>query len=129
MGEAGVGLTKVGQIAVMVKDLERAVAFYRDVLGMRFLFQVPNMAFFDLSGLRLMLGIPEAAEFDHPSSIIYYDVADIQQVCEALKSRGVAFRTEPHAVADLGDRVLWLAFFMDSESNPLCLMSEVRKAA
>jgi predicted enzyme related to lactoylglutathione lyase len=129
MADGGFGLTKIGQIAVMVKDLERAVAFYRDVLGMRFLFQVPNMAFFDLNGLRLMLGIPETEEFDHPASIVYYDVADIQAAHAELTSRGVEFRTEPQAVADLGDRVLWLAFFMDSESNPLCLMSEVRKAA
>jgi len=127
MAEVAFGLSRIGQIAVMVKDLGRAVAFYRDVLGMRFLFQVPNMAFFDLSGLRLMLGIPETEEFDHPASIVYYDVTDIQAAHEALKSRGVGFRTEPHAVADLGDRVLWLAFFTDSESNPLCLMSEVRK--
>jgi predicted enzyme related to lactoylglutathione lyase len=129
MAENGFGLTKIGQIAVMVKDLERAVGFYRDVLGMRFLFQVPNMAFFDLNGLRLMLGIPETEEFDHPASIVYYDVGDIQAAHDALKTKGVEFRTEPQAVADLGDRVLWLAFFKDSEANPLCLMSEVRKAA
>jgi methylmalonyl-CoA/ethylmalonyl-CoA epimerase len=129
MANEGFGLAKVGQIAVMVKDLDRAVAFYRDVLGMRFLFQVPRMAFFDVGGLRLMLGLPESAEFDHPASIIYYDVPDIRAAHHVLRERGVEFRTEPHFVADLGDRELWLAFLKDADGNPLALMSEPRKPA
>jgi methylmalonyl-CoA/ethylmalonyl-CoA epimerase len=123
------GLARIGQIHVTAHDLERAIRFYRDVLGMRFLFQVPKMAFFDCGGIRLMLGLPETAEFEHPASILYYDVADIAAAHAELVSRGVAFRAAPHAVADLGDRVLWLAFFRDSEENVVALMSEVRKEA
>jgi methylmalonyl-CoA/ethylmalonyl-CoA epimerase len=125
----GFGLSRIGQIAVNVQDLARAVKFYRDVLGMRYLFEAPpKMAFFDCSGVRLMLGAAERSEFDHPASIIYYDVADIKGTAEELKSRGVAFESDPHLVADLGTRELWLAFFKDTESNMLALMSEIPKA-
>lgn len=121
------GLDRIGQIAVNVHDLARAVAFYRDVLGMRFLFEVPRMAFFDCSGIRLMLGVAVEERFDHPASIIYYAVPDIGGMADVLKARGVEFESEPHEVADLGDRVLWLAFMRDTESNMLALMSEVPK--
>jgi methylmalonyl-CoA/ethylmalonyl-CoA epimerase len=129
MTAADVGVRRIGQIHVNVKELARAVAFYRDILGLRFLFEVPNMAFFECGGVRLMLGVAERAEFDHASSILYYDVADIGASSEALKARGVTFETEPHKVADLGDRELWLGFFRDPESNVLALMSEVAKTA
>jgi methylmalonyl-CoA/ethylmalonyl-CoA epimerase len=120
-------LARIGQIAINVRDLERAVRFYRDVLGLRFLFEVPKMAFFDCGGIRLMLAVPEEERFDHPASIIYYDVKDIGGAAAELKSRGVEFESEPHEVADLGDRVLWLAFLEDTEGNYVGVMSEVRK--
>lgn len=128
MGETAFGLNRIGQVAVNARDLGRAVAFYRDVLGMTFLFQVPNMAFFQVGGVRLMLGVAEKPEFDHPASILYYDVPDIGQAHETLVSRGVEFSEAPRQIADLGDRVLWLAFFHDTESNVVALMSEVPKA-
>jgi methylmalonyl-CoA/ethylmalonyl-CoA epimerase len=121
------GLNTIGQIAVPVADLERAVAFYRDTLGMEFLFQVPNMAFFDCGGIRLMLGLPEAAGEAHPASIIYYKVADIQAHFEAFEQRGVIFIAKPHLVADMQDHELWMAFFKDSEANTLALMCEIPK--
>lgn len=125
MVEAGLGLSQIGQIAVTVHDVDRAVAFYRDVLGMRLLFQVPNMAFFDCGGVRLMLAVPEP-EHDHPSSILYYKVADIQAAYETLSGRGVAFVDKPHLVARMPDHELWMTFFKDAEGNTLALMSEVR---
>ena len=125
--DRGGGLDRIGQIAINVQDLPRAIGFYRDILGMRFLFEVPKMAFLDCGGIRLMLGLPDSDRFDHPASIIYYDVADILVTAQTLEGRGVEFESPPHEVADLGDRVLWLAFFQDSESNPLGLMSEVPK--
>ncbi len=85
---ADVELSNVEQIAIIVHDVDRAVRFYRDILGLPFLFQVPNMAFFQCGEVRLMLGIPSAPEFDHPSSIIYYHVADIEATHQALVSRG-----------------------------------------
>src|SRR5262245_22475685 len=82
-------LSQIGQISIIVHDLERAVAFYRDTLGMKFLFQVaPKMAFFDCGGVRLYLGLPEEEEFDHPGSILYYKVDDIKAAWEALRERG-----------------------------------------
>ncbi|MDP6775767.1 MAG: VOC family protein [Candidatus Latescibacteria bacterium] len=124
---ASFGLSKIGQISVRVEDLDRAVTFYRDTLGMKYLFQVPTMAFFDCGGVRLMLGTAEKPEFDHPASIIYYDVEDIQAAHDELDRRGIAFESAPHKIADLGDRELWMAFFRDSEENLLATMSEIPK--
>jgi methylmalonyl-CoA/ethylmalonyl-CoA epimerase len=121
-----VALSQIGQIALNVHDLERAVAFYRDTLGMRFLFQVPNMAFFDCGGVRLMLGTAEKPEFDHPASILYYKVDDIQAAWQTLSTQGVRFEGDPHLIARMPDHELWMAFFRDSEENMLALMSEVR---
>ena len=118
-------LSRIGQIAVNVHDLERATAFYRDVLGMRLLFAVPGMAFFDCGGVRLLLGAAEQPEFDHPASIIYYTVDDIVQAHASLVSRGVRVVHEPRLVAPMPDHDLWMAFFRDSEENVLALMAEV----
>jgi|SRR5579872_686675 len=119
------GLDRIGQIALTVTDVARAVKFYRDALGMRFLFQVPNLAFFDCDGIRLMLSLPEKTT-EGSSSVIYYKVADIQQAFETLTSRGVTFEGPPHLVAKLPDHDLWMAFFRDPDRNLLALMSEVR---
>ena len=119
-------LGRIGQIAVNAHDLPRAVAFYRDTLGMKLLFEVPQMAFFDCAGVRLMLGLPSAPAFDHPASIIYYRVDDIAGAHRTLVERGVTFTEPPHLVARLPDHELWLAFFRDTEKNVLGLMSEVR---
>ena len=121
-------LERIGQIAVNVKSLERAVAFYRDTLGLKFLFEAPNLAFFDCGGVRLMLGPPEKPEFDHPASILYYKVADIAATHRRLVEKGVAFEAEPHLVARLPQHDLHLAFFRDSEGNLLALMGEMPRA-
>lgn len=119
-------LTGIGQIAINVKDLDRAVAFYRDVLGMRYLFPIPRAAFFDCGGTRLMLGLPETAEFDHAASVIYYRVTDIHATFARFSSNGVVFEGEPHLIARMPDHELWMAFFRDTEDNLLALMSEIR---
>lgn len=121
-------LSAIEQIAVNAHDIERAVAFYRDKLGMKLLFSVPpNLAFFDCDGIRLMLSLPEKPEFDHPSSIIYFKVDDIQVAYATLTERGVKFEEAPAFVADMGAYALWLAAFRDSEANLLGLMSHVLK--
>ena len=120
-----VALSQIGQIAITVHDLDHAVAFYQSTLGMRLLFRVPNMAFFDCGGVRLMLSISEKPEFDHPASVIYYKVGDIQAAHAALVKKGVTFIAAPHAVARLQTHTLWLAEFRDSEGNILALMAEV----
>ena len=116
----------IGQAAINVHDLDGAVAFYRDTLGLRLLFQVPpKLAFIDCGGLRLMLAVPEKPEFDHPSSIFYFKVADIQAVAATLESRGARFDGAPHLIAAMPDHDLWMAFFRDADHNLLALMSEV----
>ena len=120
------GLSRIHQISMRAHDVERAVRFYRDMLGLPFLFAAPpHLAFFDCGGVRLMLSTPEPA-FDHPGSVLYFAVDDIRQMHETLTSRGVAFRTAPHKIATLADREVWLADFEDTEGNTLALMSEPR---
>jgi predicted enzyme related to lactoylglutathione lyase len=119
-------LSAIGQIAVNVRDIDRATRFYRDALGLPFLFGAGSMAFFDCQGTRLMLGLPSAPEFDHPSSILYFSVSDIAATHQQLVEHGVVFRAEPHLVARMPDHELWMAFFDDTEGNTLALMAEVR---
>jgi len=119
-------LSQIGQISMTARDLERAIAFYRDVLGLRLLFRAPpQLAFFDCDGIRLLLDVPQDKEFDHPGSILYFTVDDIQQMHQVLLSRGVMFRKAPHLIARLPDREVWMAFFDDTEGNTLALMSEL----
>ena len=122
----GPTLNQIGQIFVNVKDLDRATAFYREVLGMTFLFSAPpGMAFFDCGGIRIMLGRADRPEIDHIASIIYYKVEEIERVYETFKAAGVEFIIAPHLVAQMPTYDLWLADFKDSEGNILALMSEV----
>jgi methylmalonyl-CoA/ethylmalonyl-CoA epimerase len=126
---ADVRLSRIGQIAITVSDLGRSVEFYRDKLGMKFLFQVPNLAFFDCGGIRLMLSPREkAADGSEPvfSSVVYYKVDDINAAHAALSARGVEFEQGPHLIAKMPDHELWMAFFRDPDRNVLALMSEVR---
>lgn len=131
MGEVGAafGLGRIGQVHVRVRDMDRAVAFYKDRLGMRYLFQVPpqvpTMAFFQCGEVTIMLGVPEEAQFDHPASIIYYMVEDIGRAFETLSQRGVSFKAAPHLIHKAPDHDLWMAFFQDSEDNTAALMSHV----
>ena len=119
-------LQRIHQISIRTQDTPRAVAFYRDTLGLKLLFQAPPaLAFFDCSGVRLMLG-PAEPEFDHQGSVLYFAVDDIKATHTALADGGVKFRSAPHMVAKLPDREVWLADFVDSEGNVLALMSEPR---
>lgn len=125
MNSSEFGLNQIGQIAIPVSDLERAVAFYRDVLGMKFLFQAPpGLAFFDCGGVRLMLDVPAKEQENTFSSIIYYKVEDLPTAYETLKSRGVIFEQAPELVAKMPDHELWMAFLKDPDGNMLGLMWE-----
>src|ERR1039458_3461904 len=123
----GVGISRIGQIAINAHDVERAAAFYQDTVGLKLLFKAgPGLAFFDCGGVRLMLTLPEKPEFDHSSSILYFAVADIQAASATMKTKGVHFEAEPHLIAKMPDHDLWMVFFRDSEGNLMGLMSEVR---
>ena len=119
-------LSTIGQISMNARDVARATDFYRDALGLKFLFTAGTMSFFDCGGTRLMLGLPSGAEYDHPGSILYFKVDDIAAAHEALAARGVTFKAVPHLVARMPDHELWLAFFGDTEGTTLALMAEVR---
>ena len=124
---AGQQLGQLGQISLSVTDIDRAVAFYRDLLGLKFLFQFPNLAFFDCGGVRLMLDIPEGSGERH-SSVLYFKVSQIEESYQMLAGRGVPFDEKPHLIARMSDHELWMAFFRDPDKNILALMCEVRPA-
>ncbi len=117
-------IQKLGQVALPVRDLNRPIAFYRDVLGLRFIWSNSNLAFFQMHETRLLLEIPEAPEFDHPGSVLYFAVADIDEAIHHLKDRGLAFDDDPHHIGDLGEVAVWMTFFHDTEGNVLALQCE-----
>ena len=124
----GIGITRLGQIAINAYDIERATAFYRDTLGLPLLFTAGKLAFFNCGGVCLMLDVAEKPGFDHPSSILYFAVPDISAAHRELVAKGVLFEDDPHLIARMPDHDLWMTFFRDSEQNLLALMSEVRHA-
>jgi methylmalonyl-CoA/ethylmalonyl-CoA epimerase len=117
---------KVGQLLIPVDDFEKGLAFYRDVLGIPFLFAAPpQMAFFNCGGIRLLVGVLPPGEKPQRGSAIYFQVADIKGIHASLKANGVAFRAEPHIVHRTPTSELWLAEFTDPDGNQLSLMSEI----
>jgi predicted enzyme related to lactoylglutathione lyase len=123
-------LERIGQIAVNVHDLPRAVTFYRDVLGLQHLFDAgPTLSFFDCNGVRLMLSKPERPEYDHPTSVLYYKVTNLEMVHRDLAGKRVQFDGAPHKIASMPTYDLWMAFARDSEGNPFALMEEKKKAS
>lgn len=120
-------LTKVAQISVRVTDIDRATEFYQTKLGLKHLHKAPSVSIFDCGGITLLLSLPEK-DNDQGSSVIYFDVADMQQTFQTLKSRGVQFVGEPHIVGKLGSLDVWVAIFRDSENNMMGLRSMVESA-
>jgi catechol 2,3-dioxygenase-like lactoylglutathione lyase family enzyme len=120
-------LTEIGQITLTISDLDKAVGFYRDVLGLKHLFSAPpGLAFFACGTVRLMLSRPEKPDGERLSAALYFKVADISAAHKALAGRGVSFEAEPHLVARMPDHELWMAFFRDPDRNLLALMCEKR---
>lgn len=127
-GMTGMGISSIGQISIITHDLPRATAFYRDVLGLPLLFTAGSMAFFDCGGVRLMLGPASAPELDHPSSILYFRVTDIEAAHRRLVEMGVKIEAPPRLIAPMKTYDLWMVGFRDSEGNIMQLMSEVPRA-
>ncbi len=120
-------ITGLRQIALKVSDVARATEFYRDTLGLPFLFAAgPNLAFLNVGDVRLMLSTPEAGLEPGKGSMMYFKVADIQKAHATMTGRGVSFVDAPHMIAKMPDHELWLAEFYDPDRNPLALMCEVR---
>ncbi|WP_347548245.1 VOC family protein [Pseudalkalibacillus hwajinpoensis] len=118
-------IKQVSQIGIPVKKMERAVQFYKELLELQLLFETDHMAFFDCNGLRLLLSLPEKEAFAHASSVVYFDVGDINKAYTRLIKDGVSFISKPHIVAKMGETETWMAFFQDSEQNTHAITSEV----
>ena len=119
-----IGISRLGQIAINVRDLDRSTAFYRDVLGLPLLFTAGSLAFFDCGGVRLMLSPPEKPEFDHPGSVLYFTVPDIVSAHRQMLASGVPFEDAPHRIAKMPSHDLWMTFFRDPDQSLLALMCE-----
>lgn len=116
---------KVAQLLIPVEDFESGVAFYRDVLGVPFLFAAsPQMAFFNCGGVRLLVGVLPQGQVAQRGSAIYFQISDIAAVYASLKNKGVDFKAAPHIVHRTPSSELWLAEFVDPDGNQLALMSE-----
>ena len=123
-------VTALGQVALTVSDVPRSTAFYRDAVGLRFLFAAgPSLAFLDLGTARLMLSAPEGTFTPGSGTVLYLRVADIVASHAAMRGRGVQFVDEPHLVAPMPDHDLWLCFFRDPDGHTLALMCERPKGA
>jgi len=118
------GIRRIGQLSIPVRDLDRAVRFYRDTLGLALLFSVSGLAFFDCGGVRIMLAVPENGAFERTGTVFYFDTADIRASYEALAARGVKMTDKPHLIAEMNGVQTWMAFFEDPDGNTLALMSE-----
>jgi methylmalonyl-CoA/ethylmalonyl-CoA epimerase len=120
----------LGQVALSVADVARSTAFYRDAVGLRFLFAAgPSLAFLELGNARLMLSAPEGEFTPGSSTVLYLRVADILAAHSAMQERGVTFVDEPHLVAPMPDHDLWMTFFRDPDGHTLALMCERPKGA
>jgi methylmalonyl-CoA/ethylmalonyl-CoA epimerase len=126
----GAGIAALAQVALTVSDVERSLAFYRDTVGLRFLFSAgPTLAFLDIGGVRLMLSGPEGEFKPGLSSVLYFKVGDILAAHEAMSARGVSFVTPPHFIAAMPDHDLWLCDFRDPDGHTMALMAERPKGA
>jgi predicted enzyme related to lactoylglutathione lyase len=115
----------VGQVLIPVEDLDRATKFYRETLGLRFLFTAPpQMSFFQTGNVRLLVGVPEVDGPRQRGSMVYFRVGDIHAVFQTLVERGVPFHGPPHLVHRAATSELWLTEFRDPDGNALALMSE-----
>ena len=124
---ANLEISGIGQIWIRVQDIERGTAFYRDVMGLPLLFRAGSMSFFDCGGVRLMLDRASTPELDHPSSLLYFRVPDLDAAYKRLVDAGVKIEAPPRLIAPMPTHDLWMVAFWDSEGNIMQLMSEVPK--
>jgi predicted enzyme related to lactoylglutathione lyase len=121
-------VSEIGQIAVVVSDVAKATIFYRDVLGLKFLFGAgPNLAFLAAGGVRLMLTTPQGHGEIGKNSVLYFKVDEIVATHAAIVARGAANERAPQLTAKMPDHELWIGFVRDPDGNLVGLMSEVRK--
>lgn len=120
-------LSEIRQIAITVSDVSVALPFYRDVLGLTFLFSPsPTLAFLDAGGVRIMLSPPQGAGTVGANSILYFKVTDIASAYDVIVGRGAKSERAPGLVAKMPDHDLWIGFVRDPDGNLVGLMEEKR---
>lgn len=120
-------LSEIGQIAITVSDVATALPFYRDVLGLTFLFRPsPDLAFLSAGDVRIMLTTPQGAGSVGHNSILYFTVSDIASAHAAIVARGAQDERAPQRAATMPDHELWTAFVRDPDGNLIALMEEKR---
>jgi catechol 2,3-dioxygenase-like lactoylglutathione lyase family enzyme len=122
-------LTGILQIAITVKDIDRATSFYRDALCFPLLMTAPNMAFFNCGGVRLYLDAAQGSDHTGTTSgsLIYFRTPDIEALHAAAKTKNISIHKEPQIIARMPDHDLWLMWIKDSEGNLLGVMEERRR--
>ena len=121
------GVSEIGQIAITVADVAQATVFYRDVLGLKFLFPAgPTMAFLAAGSVRIMLTTPQGHGSPGANSILYFKVSDVEATHAAIVSRGATDERAPQLTAKMPDHELWIGFVRDPDGNLVGLMEEKR---
>jgi predicted enzyme related to lactoylglutathione lyase len=127
---SGTTVTTLRQVALTVSDVARSTAFYRDMVGLPFLFSAgPSLAFLAIGDVRLMLAPPEGEFRPGLSSVLYFKVDDIIGAHAEMSARGVQFLSAPHLIAPMPDHDLWLCDFKDPDGNTMALMCERPKGS
>lgn len=117
----------IGQVAVTVSDVGRALAFYRDILGLPFLFSPSaDLAFLKAGDTRIMLSTPQGAGTVGANSILYFKASSIEQVHADIVAKGAVNERAPQLAAKMPDHELWLSFVRDPDGNLVGLMEEKR---
>jgi predicted enzyme related to lactoylglutathione lyase len=120
-------ISEIGQIAITVADVGKALPFYRDALGLTFLFSpAPTLAFLAAGSVRIMLTTPQGAGAVGGNSILYFKVAGIDAAYDAIVSRGAKAEQKPEFVVKMPDHELWIAAVRDPDGNLVGLMEEKR---
>ena len=121
-------LSSIRQIAVTVSDVDVALGFYRDILGLEFLFNAGlNLAFLNAGGVRLMLSTAQGAGRVGHNSILYFTVSNIEVTHSALVALGAADERSPQLAAKMPDHELWTGFLRDPDGNLIGLMEEKKQ--
>jgi methylmalonyl-CoA/ethylmalonyl-CoA epimerase len=126
-----VTLSRIRQIALPVREVTEAKQFYRDILGLRHLFDAPpGLSFFDCGGVQLMLAGPagQGKDGDQQHAVLFYDVADIKGTHAKIKSSGAKSLEEPRVIARMNGREIWVSSVSDGQGNVVGLMSDVAEA-
>lgn len=124
---SGIGVTGVRQVALSVRDVDKAKGFYVGILGLTHLFDAgPELSFLDAGGLRIMLAPPEGGADAGKNSTLYYQVDDLDKAHAGAVSQGAEKVDDPHLIANMPDHELWMAFLRDPDGNLVGLLEERR---